>query len=233
MHVEQVMFRSGAVRCAGDLYLPDGVDDRAPAPAVVMGHSVVMVKEALGPHAEHLVRAGFVVLAVDYRTVGSSEGRPPLPMAAGVAGRGPARRRLLPADPPRGRPGADRALEPQHRRRRGHRGRRPGPAGQVRRRPGPQPARCLGGVGAVARPRATGRDACAAGTGLRAALRDRRGRHRPRPGDRRPQARRLHRPVGGAVPDLQEPDHAGLAGARPAVAPVHVIHASPPRRSCW
>ena len=76
MHVEQVMFRSGAVRCAGDLYLPDGVGDRAPAPAVVMGHSVVMVKEALGPHAEHLVRAGFVVLAVDWRTVGASEGEP-------------------------------------------------------------------------------------------------------------------------------------------------------------
>jgi len=56
MQVEQVMFRSGAVRCAGNLYLPDGVGDRAPAPAVVMGHSVVMVKEALGPHAEYLAR---------------------------------------------------------------------------------------------------------------------------------------------------------------------------------
>ena len=76
MHVEQVMFRSGQVRCAGDLYLPDGIDDLAPAPAVVMGHSVTMVKEALAPHAEYLVRAGFVVLAVDYRTIGSSEGQP-------------------------------------------------------------------------------------------------------------------------------------------------------------
>ena len=76
MHVEQVRFRSGQVCCAADLYLPDGIADRAPAPAVVMGHSVVMVKEALGPHAEHLARAGFVVLAVDWRTVGSSEGEP-------------------------------------------------------------------------------------------------------------------------------------------------------------
>jgi uncharacterized protein len=76
MHVEQVMFRSGPVRCAGDLYLPDGVDSSGRAPAVVMGHSVVMVKEALGPHAEYLVRAGFVVLAVDWRTVGASEGEP-------------------------------------------------------------------------------------------------------------------------------------------------------------
>jgi hypothetical protein len=32
MRVEQVMFRSGPVRCAGDLYLPDGVDAGAPAP---------------------------------------------------------------------------------------------------------------------------------------------------------------------------------------------------------
>jgi uncharacterized protein len=76
MPVEQVMFRSGQVRCAADLYLPDGIDDQAPAPAVVMGHSVVMFKEALGPHAEHLARAGFVVLAVDWRAVGSSEGEP-------------------------------------------------------------------------------------------------------------------------------------------------------------
>jgi hypothetical protein len=26
MRIEQVMFRSGPVRCAGDLYLPDGAD---------------------------------------------------------------------------------------------------------------------------------------------------------------------------------------------------------------
>src|SRR5919108_4213283 len=76
MRVEQVMFRSGPVRCAGDLYLPDGIDGDPPAAAVVMRHSVVMVKEALSPHAEYLVRAGFVVLAVDWRTVGSSEGEP-------------------------------------------------------------------------------------------------------------------------------------------------------------
>jgi fermentation-respiration switch protein FrsA (DUF1100 family) len=76
VHVEQVMFRSGQVRCAGDLYFPDGIDGLAPVPAVVMGHSVTMVKEALAPHAEYLVRAGLVVLAIDYRTIGSSEGEP-------------------------------------------------------------------------------------------------------------------------------------------------------------
>ena len=76
MVVEHVKFRSGDVRCAADLYLPDTAADDAPVPGVVMGHSVHMVKEALAPSAEYLVRAGFAVLAVDYRTIGSSEGEP-------------------------------------------------------------------------------------------------------------------------------------------------------------
>ncbi|WP_063014093.1 alpha/beta hydrolase [Nocardia kruczakiae] len=76
MTVEHVMFRSDQVRCAGDLYLPDETEDPSPLPAVVMGHSVHMVKEALAPHANYLVRAGYAVLAVDYRTIGSSEGTP-------------------------------------------------------------------------------------------------------------------------------------------------------------
>jgi hypothetical protein len=64
------------VHCAGDLYLPDGIKEGTTVPGVVMGHSVVMVKEALRPHAEYLVRAGFAVLGIDYRTIGSSEGEP-------------------------------------------------------------------------------------------------------------------------------------------------------------
>jgi cephalosporin-C deacetylase-like acetyl esterase len=76
MRIEQVTFPSGAVHCAGDLYLPDGLKEGTTVPGVVMGHSVVMVKEALRPHAEYLVRAGFAVLGIDYRTIGSSEGEP-------------------------------------------------------------------------------------------------------------------------------------------------------------
>ena len=76
MRIEQVIFPSGTVHCAGDLYLPDGLKDGTTVPGVVMGHSVVMVKEALRPHAEYLVRAGFAVLGIDYRTIGSSEGEP-------------------------------------------------------------------------------------------------------------------------------------------------------------
>ena len=81
-----------------------------------MGHSVTMVKEALRPHADYLVRAGFVVLALDYRTIGSSAGEPRgqwfpeqqvQDMRAGVS---------YLQEAPRGRPGTDRALGPQHRR---------------------------------------------------------------------------------------------------------------------
>ena len=36
MHVEQVMFRSGQGRCAGDLYGPDGIDGLAPTPLLLV-----------------------------------------------------------------------------------------------------------------------------------------------------------------------------------------------------
>ncbi|MFF5212185.1 alpha/beta hydrolase [Streptosporangium sp. NPDC000396] len=72
MTPEHVTFTSLGTRCAGDLYLPD----QTPAPSLVLGHSGVMVKEALGFFAPYFVRAGFAVLAIDYRTVGSSEGEP-------------------------------------------------------------------------------------------------------------------------------------------------------------
>ncbi|MFB4273206.1 alpha/beta hydrolase [Nonomuraea sp. GTA35] len=66
-------FNSVGTRCAGDLYLPETSD---PVPGLVLGHSGVMVKEALAFFAPHFVKAGFAVLAIDYRTVGSSEGEP-------------------------------------------------------------------------------------------------------------------------------------------------------------
>ncbi|MER6950835.1 alpha/beta fold hydrolase [Nonomuraea sp. NPDC000554] len=73
---EQVTFNSLGTRCAGDLYLPDGACADRPVPALVLGHSGVMVKEALGFFAPYFVDAGFAALAIDYRTVGSSEGEP-------------------------------------------------------------------------------------------------------------------------------------------------------------
>lgn len=73
---EQVTFNSLGTRCAGDLYLPEGASAASPVPAVVLGHSGVMVKEALSFFAPYFARAGFAALAIDYRTVGSSEGEP-------------------------------------------------------------------------------------------------------------------------------------------------------------
>jgi uncharacterized protein len=74
--LEHVTYHVGGVRCGADLYLPAEIPEGHRVPGVVMGHSVIMVKEALRPHAEYLVRAGFAVLAIDYRTIGSSEGMP-------------------------------------------------------------------------------------------------------------------------------------------------------------
>jgi pimeloyl-ACP methyl ester carboxylesterase len=71
--MEHVTFNSLGTRCAGDLYLPETSD---PVPGLVLGHSGVMVKEALSFFAPYFVKAGFAVLAIDYRTVGSSEGEP-------------------------------------------------------------------------------------------------------------------------------------------------------------
>ncbi|WP_409185859.1 alpha/beta hydrolase [Amycolatopsis sp. VS8301801F10] len=73
MDSEQVRFNSLGTWCAGDLYLPDA---DGPVPGLVLGHSGVMVKEALAVFAPYFVRAGFAVLAIDYRTVGGSEGEP-------------------------------------------------------------------------------------------------------------------------------------------------------------
>ncbi|MFD1543964.1 alpha/beta hydrolase [Nonomuraea guangzhouensis] len=40
----------------------------------MLGHNGVMVKEALAFFAPYFVKAGFAVLAIDYRTVGASDG---------------------------------------------------------------------------------------------------------------------------------------------------------------
>ncbi len=75
MH-ETVMFDSAGLRCAADLYRPDPERFSGPRPGIVMGHGFGVVKEALPPHAAYLADAGYVVLAIDYRTFGSSEGEP-------------------------------------------------------------------------------------------------------------------------------------------------------------
>jgi uncharacterized protein len=72
----EVFFQSGGLRCAADLYLPDDVRAGTKRPGLVIGHGFSVVKEALVEHGRHFARAGFVTLAIDYRTFGRSEGEP-------------------------------------------------------------------------------------------------------------------------------------------------------------
>jgi fermentation-respiration switch protein FrsA (DUF1100 family) len=76
MPVQKVKFKSGGIHCAGDLYIPEGKRAAARGPALVMGHGFSFVKEALVEEAGYLQRAGYVVLAIDYRSFGESEGEP-------------------------------------------------------------------------------------------------------------------------------------------------------------
>ena len=76
MPVQKVKFKSGGgLQCAADLYVPD--KSRAGRqPGLVIGHGFSVVREALVEEAGYFQRAGYVVLAIDYRTFGESEGEP-------------------------------------------------------------------------------------------------------------------------------------------------------------
>lgn len=83
---EEIFFPSGGVRCAGDLYLPEGTAPEGGWPGLVIGHGFSLVKSMLVTQASFFRDAGFACLAIDYRTFGSSEGEPrgqlfPLDMA--------------------------------------------------------------------------------------------------------------------------------------------------------
>src|SRR5207244_10975452 len=59
----EIFFRSGGLRCAADLYLPDDRRSGAKQPGLVIGHGFSVVKEALVEHGRAFARAGFVTLA--------------------------------------------------------------------------------------------------------------------------------------------------------------------------
>jgi pimeloyl-ACP methyl ester carboxylesterase len=72
---EDIAFVSGDAECAAWLYLPEG--DRAPGPAVVLGHGLGAVKEMrLDAYAERFAAAGYACLVFDYRHFGASGGEP-------------------------------------------------------------------------------------------------------------------------------------------------------------
>ena len=76
MPVEKIKFKSGGIHCAGDLYLPEGKRSSGRGPALVIGHGFSFVKEALVEEGGYFSRAGYVTLAIDYRSFGESEGEP-------------------------------------------------------------------------------------------------------------------------------------------------------------
>jgi fermentation-respiration switch protein FrsA (DUF1100 family) len=73
--MEKVTFASDGVECAAFLGIPKSAAAGARA-AVVLGHGFGVRKESLITEAEHLTAAGFVTLAIDYRTFGESAGAP-------------------------------------------------------------------------------------------------------------------------------------------------------------
>lgn len=76
MRQRAVEFSSDGLKCAADLYHPDEQKYPSPRPALVIGHGFSIVKEALAEQARYLAEAGYIVLAIDYRTFGVSEGEP-------------------------------------------------------------------------------------------------------------------------------------------------------------
>lgn len=73
---EEVFFPSAGLKCAADLYLPDGARPGANLPGIVIGHGFSFVKEGLVEQGKAFAAAGFATLALDYRTFGRSEGEP-------------------------------------------------------------------------------------------------------------------------------------------------------------
>ena len=71
---EQVSFTVDGVEIQADLYLPPDLAPGERRPAIVVGHGFSGVKEMLVPQGEFFSRAGYVVLALDYRSFGLSGG---------------------------------------------------------------------------------------------------------------------------------------------------------------
>ena len=71
-----VKFKSGGINCAADLYLPPDFNPSRSHPGLVLGHGTAQTKKSLVNQGEFFSRAGYVVLAIDYRSFGESEGEP-------------------------------------------------------------------------------------------------------------------------------------------------------------
>jgi uncharacterized protein len=75
--MQDVQFRNRNLRLAGNLYLPEGFDEREKYAAIVAVHPGGAVKEqTTGVYSRRLAEQGFVVLAFDSSYQGASEGEP-------------------------------------------------------------------------------------------------------------------------------------------------------------
>ena len=72
--VETVNLSVDGVELQADLYLPDKIKPGERRPALVAGHGFSAVREALQPQGEYFSAAGYIVLALDYRSFGRSGG---------------------------------------------------------------------------------------------------------------------------------------------------------------
>jgi fermentation-respiration switch protein FrsA (DUF1100 family) len=73
---QPVTFKSGGINCAADLYFPPAFSPSRNYPALVVGHGTAQTKKSLVNQGEFFARAGYLVLAIDYRSFGESEGEP-------------------------------------------------------------------------------------------------------------------------------------------------------------
>lgn len=73
--MEKVFFASEGANCAAFIGIPES-GRGARHPAIVLGHGFGIRKESLVDEAEYLTRAGFLTLAIEYRSLGESEGEP-------------------------------------------------------------------------------------------------------------------------------------------------------------
>lgn len=71
---EEVKFTVEGVDVCADLYLPPNRKPGERRPALVVGHGFSAVREVLAPQGEYFSQAGYVVLAIDYRSFGRSGG---------------------------------------------------------------------------------------------------------------------------------------------------------------
>jgi uncharacterized protein len=81
VRVEHVRFPAGGAEggmaeCAADVYTSEEIADPAPRPGIILAWSGITPKEANAGVAWYLARAGYVCMAMDYRTSGASTGTP-------------------------------------------------------------------------------------------------------------------------------------------------------------